>query len=81
MFNDSGVDQWAAFLDGYQSVRQTSDAGRLLLDTFVLIRHIWLIAFHMRNAEDFGYDLTSDGYIDYQWKRLRQLAEHIEAAK
>lgn len=81
VFNDSGVDRWGAFLDGYQSVKKTSEADLLLLDTFVLIRHIWLTAFHMRNAEDFGYDLASDGYIDYQWKKLRKLAGNIEAAE
>ena len=74
---DSGADQWTAFLDGYQSVRTVNDADLQLLDTFVLIRHIWLIAFHMRNAEDFGHDVTSNAYIDYQWKRLRTISENV----
>jgi len=80
-FNDSGVDQWTAFLDGYQTIRKTAETDILLLDTFVLIRHIWLIAFHMRNAEDFGYDLASDGYIDYQWKKLRKIASNIKISE
>jgi len=80
-FDDSGIDQWLAFLDGYQSVRKTSEADLLLLDTFMLIRHIWLIAFHMRNVEDFGYDSASDGYIDYHWKKLSRLAENIKISE
>lgn len=80
VFDDSGADQWLAFLDGYQSVRKASEADLQLLDTFVLLRHIWIIAFHMRNANDFGYDMASDGYIDHQWKRLRKLAKNIEGA-
>lgn len=78
--DDSGADQWLAFLDGYQSVRKTSEADLQLLDTFVLLRHIWIMAFHMRNANDFGYDMASDGYIDHQWKRLKKLAKNIEGA-
>ncbi len=74
---DSGADHGTAFLDGYQSVRKVNDADLRLLDTFVLIRQVWLIAFHMRNAEDFGHGVTSDDYIDYQWKKLRKFSENV----
>ena len=69
--NDSKSENWLAFLDGYESVRRISTEDIELLDTFVLLRHVWLIAFHMRNAGDFGGELTSDEYIDRQWSRLK----------
>lgn len=67
-------ERWAAFVEGYESVRKISAADIELVDTFVLLRHIWLIAFHMRNAYDFGGELTSDQYIDRQWKRLKRFS-------
>ncbi len=64
---------WDAFIEGYQSVKKINKADLALHDTFVVIRHIWLIAFHMRNAHDFGQEIThDDGYVDYQWKALRK---------
>lgn len=66
---------WPAFQAGYESVREIGAADLGLMQHFILIRHIWLIGFHMRNAGDFGADLTSDGYIDRQWKRLRELKD------
>ena len=67
-------ERWTAFLEGYESIRKISDADLELLDTFILLRHIWLISFHMRNATDFGCDLLSDEYIDRQWSTLKQLS-------
>ena len=67
-----GPEQWAAFVEGYESIRKISEADFQLLDTFILLRNIWLIAFHMRNADDFGGELTSDGYIDHHWRKLRR---------
>ena len=68
---DSKSEKWQAFVNGYQSVRKISEADFELLDTFVLLRHVWLIGFHMRNASDFGGELTSDEYIDRQWRVLK----------
>lgn len=70
---EKGGERWAAFVEGYKTIRTINDADLQLVDTFVLLRHIWLIAFHMRNAEDFGGELLSDGYIDHQWKKLKSL--------
>ena len=78
---DSNSEKWLAFVEGYESVRKFSAADSELVDTFVLLRHIWLIAFHMRNADDFGGELTSDGYIDHQWRKLKSFnREGIGAA-
>ncbi len=71
---EKGPVRWAAFTQGYESVRPIKKADIQLLDTFILLRHIWLIAFHMRNSGDFGGDLTSDGYIDHHWKKLKRLS-------
>jgi len=68
------LERWSSFLEGYESIRKISAADIELVDTFVLLRHIWLIAFHMRNASDFGGELLSDRYIDRQWKNLRRFS-------
>ena len=70
--SEKGAEQWAAFVEGYKSVREISEADFQVLDSFILLRSIWLIAFHMRNADDFGGELTSDGYIDHNWRKLRR---------
>ena len=72
-------ERWDAFIEGYQSVKTISKADLAIHDTFVLIRHIWLVAFHMRNAYDFGQEIThDDGYVDYHWKRLRKISGRME---
>lgn len=71
---DKDSELWPAFIEGYQSVREIGETDLAIHDTFVVIRHIWLIAFHMRNAHDFSYELTSDGYITHHWKRLKKLS-------
>jgi len=68
------LERWTSFLEGYESVRNVSASDLELVDTFVLLRHIWLIAFHMRNAHDFGGELISDRYIDRQWRRLKRFS-------
>ena len=79
MFSDTADEQWVSFLEGYQSTRKLSETDTRLIDTFVLVRHIWLIGFHVRNADDFGHDVTSNGHIDSQWKSLKKLAARIDA--
>ena len=66
--------RWPEFLAGYESIRPISGPDLALIDTFVIIRHLWLVAFHLRNVEDFGYDLTSEGYFDHQCKALKRMA-------
>lgn len=79
--DDSKSDNWQAFVAGYESVRKIKSADLKVLDTFVLLRHVWLIAYHMRNSHDFGGELTSDGYIDHQWSKLKSFnREGIGAA-
>jgi len=51
-------EQWPAFLEGYRSVRSIGEVDLALLDTFVFIRHVWLMSLHMGNADDFGHGLT-----------------------
>ena len=68
-----GPEKWAAFVDGYESVRKIRETDAQVLDTFILLRHIWLISFHMSNASDFGGELISDNYIDHHWKKLKRL--------
>ena len=72
--NGETPDKWAAFVEGYESVRKIHEADLELMNTFVVLRHIWLIAFHMRNAGDFGGEILGDNYIDRQMKRLKRLS-------
>jgi len=66
-------ERWPAFLEGYQSVRSIGEVDLALLDTFVFIRHVWLMALHMGNADDFGHGVTSKEYIDHQMKFIKDL--------
>lgn len=74
VFSNEAPERWAAFVEGYESIRKIGAADLQLLDTFMLLRHIWLISFHMRNAHDFSCQLISDDYIDRQWKTLKRLS-------
>lgn len=64
---------WPAFLEGYRSVRNIGEDDLALLDTFVFIRHVWLMSLHMGNADDFGHGVTSQDYIDHQMKFIKKL--------
>ena len=72
-FDDKGEEHWTAFAEGYESVRPIRPTDKTLLDRFVVLRELWLIAFHMRNAKDFGHDNTSDAYIDFWHGKLQKL--------
>lgn len=71
--DDNEDDLWLKFLEGYQSKREISTADLSLVDTFVVIRHIWWMALIMGNARDFGYRATSDEFIGHQIRKIRKL--------
>jgi len=66
--------RWPEFLAGYETIRPINEPDLSLIDTFVIIRHLWLVAFHLRNVADFGHELTSEGYYDYQCGALKRMA-------
>ena len=61
------------FLEGYRSKREIGDKDLALVDSFVVIRHIWWMALIMGNARDFGYCETSDGFIKKQIDYIKKL--------
>ncbi|WP_088920963.1 phosphotransferase enzyme family protein [Granulosicoccus antarcticus] len=71
--DDNQSELWSSFLDGYRSEREIGDEDFSLIDTFVVIRHIWWMALIMGNARDFGHRATSDEFIDHQLGRIGKL--------
>lgn len=67
---------WSAFLDGYRSGRTISDDDMGLIDSYVVIRHIWWMSLIMGNARDFGHSATSDGFIKYHAGKLEKMLAH-----
>ncbi len=63
---DNGSELWSSFLEGYRSQREIGAEDLALVDSFVIIRHIWWMALIMGNARDFGYSDASDGFIKHQ---------------
>jgi len=73
-FGDHNEDElWSKFIEGYQSKREIGTDDLSLIDTFVVIRHIWWMALIMGNARDFGYQETSEEFIDRQIRKIRKL--------
>jgi Ser/Thr protein kinase RdoA (MazF antagonist) len=64
---------WSKFLEGYQSKRKIGNDDFNVIDTFVVIRHIWWMALIMGNARDFGNQVTTDEFIDRQIRKIRKL--------
>ena len=71
--DDNENELWTKFLSGYQSIRQPSAEDLSLLETFVVIRHLWWMALIMGNARDFGAQVTSDEFIDHQIRKIKKL--------
>ncbi|MGB0848454.1 MAG: phosphotransferase enzyme family protein [Thiolinea sp.] len=68
-------ERWAAFIKGYRSKRDISDADLKLTTTFMAIRDIWLMGEHMGNAKDFGRGWMGDEYIDERIAFLKAIEE------
>jgi Ser/Thr protein kinase RdoA (MazF antagonist) len=60
-------DEWKAYIDGYNSIRQLSTSELELISAFAALRELWLIGLHAdiitRNA---GCCWYNDGYFDFQ---------------
>ncbi len=66
-------DLWAAYLDGYRSVKRISDIDLEWSKYFLIIRDIWVMALHIKNSKSFGTIWISDMYIKKRMKFLREL--------
>ncbi|BCN31162.1 phosphotransferase enzyme family protein [Anaeromicropila herbilytica] len=60
-------EEWKAFMDGYNSVRQLSESERDTINAFIALRQLWLMGLHAdvmeRNA---GCCWYNDAYFDEQ---------------
>jgi Ser/Thr protein kinase RdoA (MazF antagonist) len=67
---------WAAFLDGYRSVRLFSAADDDATPLLVAVRELWLLGVHARHGSNrgFGWNALNDDYLDRRFEFLRRWA-------
>ena len=79
--DEAGDRRWAAFLEGYRSVRPIGEADIAAVPFFVVARAIWLRGLHAANTADWGRSWLNDAYWDRLLKGLREWqAKHLEPA-
>ena len=66
---------WIAFLDAYCEHRGIGEVDLSLVDTFVVIRHIWWMALLCGNVRDFGYSGHSDYFVQRQMRNIKKLKQ------
>src|SRR5579885_3492383 len=62
----AGDRRWAAYLEGYRSLRPIGEADLAAVPLFVAARAIWLRGLHAANTADWGRSWLNDAY----WDRL-----------
>lgn len=70
--DEAGDRRWAAFLEGYRSVRPIGQVDLAAVPLFVIARAIWLRGLHAANTADWGRSWLNDGYWDRLLKGLRE---------
>src|SRR5215468_4279338 len=70
--DEAGEARWAAFLEGYRSLRPIGEADLAAVPLFVAARAIWLRGLHAANTADWGRSWLNDGYWDRLLKGLRE---------
>src|SRR5215472_5935387 len=79
--DEAGDRRWAAFLEGYRSVRPIGEADLGAVPLFVAARAIWLRGLHAGNTADWGRSWLNDAYWDRLLKGLREWeARHLDGA-
>jgi Ser/Thr protein kinase RdoA (MazF antagonist) len=74
----AGDGRWAAFLEGYRSLRPIGDADLAAVPLFVAARAIWLRGLHAANTADWGRSWLNDAYWDRLLTGLREWqAKHL----
>jgi len=69
---------WSAFIEGYRATRDIGENDLALVDTFVVIRHLWWMALIMGNARDFGASAVSAEFVDRNLDRVRSMFKSID---
>ena len=70
--DEAGDRRWAAFLEGYRSLRAIGEADLAAVPLFVAARAIWLRGLHAANTADWGRSWLNDGYWNRLTKGLRE---------
>ncbi len=68
----AGDRRWAAYLEGYRSLRPIGEADLAAVPLFVAARAIWLRGLHAANTADWGRSWLNDAYWDRLMKGLRE---------
>ena len=76
--DEAGDRRWAAFVEGYRSLRPIGATDLAAVPLFVAARAIWLRGLHAANTADWGRSWLNDGYWDRLMKGLREWqAKHL----
>jgi len=76
--DETGEARWAAFLEGYRSLRPIGETDLAAVPLFVAARAIWLRGLHAGNTADWGRSWLNDSYWDRLLKGLREWqAKHL----
>ena len=76
--DEAGDGRWAAFLEGYRSLRPIGETDLAAVPPFVVARAIWLRGLHAANTADWGRSWLNEGYWDRLLKGLREWqAKHL----
>ena len=70
--DEKGNGRWAAFLEGYRSLRPISETDLAAVPLFVAARAIWLRGLHAANTANWGRSWLNDAYWDRLLKGLRE---------
>ena len=66
---------WAAYLDGYGTVRRLTDEEAAAIPLLAAARHVWLMGAHTTYAADAGTAWLGPGYWNHTFGRLRELVD------
>lgn len=78
---EKGEANWAAFLEGYRSLRRIGAVDLAAVPLFVALRAIWLRGLHVANVRDWGTSWLNDSYWDRLIAGLREWqGKHLAAS-
>jgi Ser/Thr protein kinase RdoA (MazF antagonist) len=70
--DEKGNERWAAFLEGYRSLRPIGERDLAAVPLFVAARAIWLRGLHAANTANWGRSWLNDAYWDRLLGGLRE---------
>jgi len=70
--DEKGNERWAAFLEGYRSLRPIGERDLAAVPLFVAARAIWLRGLHAANTANWGRSWLNEAYWDRLLEGLRE---------